>query len=201
MRWRVRRCMLSRRAVSETLWGAEFVDALDVLPAHAVGAHRIVGRRRGGLAHGGGEQGADHVVGVRGLGEVVDGAGLHRSHGGRDVAVASEHHHADVRPGLAQGLDDRKARAVLEAHVEDGEGGGGLGDRGLGRLDTIGLADLEPARLQSPAEADPKRGVVVQQKKVAIGQRRDGVHVTHSAPPLGRAPLENHSRRSPRQFK
>jgi len=49
---------------------AQFIDALDMLPPHAVGAHRIF-RRRGRLVLAG-EQGAGDVVGVGGLGQIVD---------------------------------------------------------------------------------------------------------------------------------
>ena len=67
---------------------AEFVDALDVLPAHPIGRHRIF--RRLGLAALEREQRRDHVVGVHRLGEIVDRAEFHRIHGGGDVAVAGE---------------------------------------------------------------------------------------------------------------
>src|SRR6266851_1639539 len=51
-------------------------DALDMLPAHAVGRHRVGGRRRQRIVAG--EQGMLDGVGVGRLGQVVDGAGLHR---------------------------------------------------------------------------------------------------------------------------
>src|SRR5262249_14324166 len=65
---------------------AELVDALDVLPAHAVIRHRILGEL-GDLARPGLQRRA-YFVGVGGLGQVIDGAELHRVYGGRDVAVA-----------------------------------------------------------------------------------------------------------------
>src|SRR3954454_7189011 len=58
-------------------------DALDVLPAHAVGRHRVAGRRRQ-LAAMRGQRLLDGV-GVGRLGEVVDGAFLHCGDGGGNV--------------------------------------------------------------------------------------------------------------------
>ena len=73
---------------------AELVDALDVLPAHAIGRHRIF--RWLDLAAVEGEQRRDHVVGVHRLREIIDRAELHRVHRGRDIAVAGENDGAGV---------------------------------------------------------------------------------------------------------
>ena len=53
---------------------AELVDALDVLPAHPIGRHRIF--RRIGSAALEREQRRDYVVGVHRLGEIVDRAAV-----------------------------------------------------------------------------------------------------------------------------
>src|SRR3569833_2154643 len=53
----------------------QLIDALDVLPADAIGRHRILGRGRLALASR--EQRVDHIVGVGGFAEIVDGAELH----------------------------------------------------------------------------------------------------------------------------
>src|SRR5918993_3543763 len=71
-------------------------DALDVLPAHAVGRHRVARRRRQ-LAAVRGQRLLDGV-GVGRLGEIVYGAFLHRGDGGGDVAVAGQHDDADIGP-------------------------------------------------------------------------------------------------------
>src|SRR5215831_2097134 len=54
---------------------AQLVDALDVFPAHTIGRHWMLGRRR--LAPVDGEQRIDDVVGIGGLGEIVHHTELH----------------------------------------------------------------------------------------------------------------------------
>jgi hypothetical protein len=73
---------------------AQLVDALDVLPAHPIGRHRVL--RRIGLAAVGREQRIDDVVGVGRLCKVVDRAELHGVDHGRDIAVAGQHDPAGV---------------------------------------------------------------------------------------------------------
>src|SRR5262249_2131543 len=53
---------------------AEFVDALNVLPTDTIGGHRIVRRLGRGVWRR--EQRFDDVLGIGGLGEIVDGTGL-----------------------------------------------------------------------------------------------------------------------------
>src|SRR5260370_10882921 len=55
-------------------------DALDMLPAHAVGRHRIAGRRRQ-LATVRGQRLLDGI-GIGRLGQIVDGGLFHRGYGG-----------------------------------------------------------------------------------------------------------------------
>src|SRR5262249_33128983 len=57
---------------------AQLVDALDVLPAHAIGRHWIL--RRLDLAAVEREQRGYDIVGVDRLGEIIDRAELHRVH-------------------------------------------------------------------------------------------------------------------------
>ncbi len=101
---------------------AELEHPLDVLPSDPVGGHRIVRRRRR-LARLG-QQGADHIVGVGGFGQVVACPGLNRRHGGGDVAVAGQHDHPGVGANLVDRLDDPEAVAVFQPHVQHREGRG-----------------------------------------------------------------------------
>src|ERR1700760_3680809 len=49
---------------------AHFIDALDVFPAHAVRRHRVL--RRLGFFRAGRQQCSDDVIGIGGLGEIID---------------------------------------------------------------------------------------------------------------------------------
>ena len=60
-------------------------DVLNVLPADATYGHGMPRRLR--LAALRREQGADNLISVREFGEIVSRAELHRTDGGRDVAV------------------------------------------------------------------------------------------------------------------
>src|SRR5829696_2243098 len=154
-------------------------DALDVLPAHAVGRHRVAGRRRQ-LAAVRGQRLLDGV-GVGRLGEIVNGAFLHGGDGGSDVAVAGQHDDADVGPRLAQRTDQLQPVAVAQPQVEHGEGGRPrglrqrLGDRADG-------GDDEAAQLECPRDAVAERGIVIgdQQRTILVG-RRAGYGGRHGA--------------------
>ena len=132
--------------------------ALDVFPAHAVGGHRVAGRRRQ-LATVRGQRLLDGV-GVRRLGEIVDGPFLHRGDGGGDVAVAGEHDDADVGPRLAQRTHQFESIAVAQPEVENGEGGR-AGRLGQGFGDRADRGHDEAAQLQRPRNAIAERSVVV----------------------------------------
>src|SRR5437763_2738701 len=75
---------------------AHFIDALDVLPADAIGRHRMV--RPLGFIGAGRQQCCDDVVGVGGLRQIIHRAHFHRGDGGSDVAVAGQHDGARVGP-------------------------------------------------------------------------------------------------------
>ncbi len=152
---------------------AELVDALDVFPADAVGRHGVIRRRgRGALARG--QQGPGHVVGVRGLGQIVHRPGLHRRHRGGDVAVAGQHDHPGVRPVGLDRLHHLKPVAVLQPHVQHREGRR-LGLHGLHRLlDRAHQGGVEPAGLQGPAEPVPERRIVIEQEQGPVRQGGDG---------------------------
>src|SRR5665213_1092909 len=147
---------------------AQLEDALDVLPAHAVGGHRVFGRLRR-LAFRG-EQRALDRVGVGGLGQVVDRPGFHRRDRGRDIAIAGQHDDARAGPGLAQGADDLEPAAVAQPQIDDREGGRGGGRRGDPAGAAVGGLDDKAAPLHRPREplhqrlarAMERRGFVVQ---------------------------------------
>ena len=63
------------------------------------------------------------VVGVGGLGEIVDGAELHRGDRGGDIAVAGQHHGARLGAHILQRGDHVDAVAVVEPHIHHGESG------------------------------------------------------------------------------
>jgi len=67
---------------------AQLEDALDMLPADPVSRHRIF--RRGRLVAWR-QKRLDHIIGIGRLGQIVDRAGLHRGHGGGDIAIAGQH--------------------------------------------------------------------------------------------------------------
>src|SRR5882724_5140406 len=158
---------------------ALFEDALDVLPAHAVGRHRIAGRRRQ-LAAVRGQRLLDGV-GIGRLGEIVDRAFLNGGDGGGDVAVAGQHDDADVGPRLAQRTHEFQSVAVAQPEVEHGEGrwarrlGQRLGDRADGRYD-------EAAQLQRARDPVAERGIIVGDQQGAILRgRRAGDGGRHGA--------------------
>src|SRR5476651_632353 len=137
--------------------------ALDMLPAHAVGRHRIAGRRRQ-LAAMRVQRLLDRI-GVGRLGEIVDGAFLHGGHRGRDVAVAGQHDDADVGPRLAERLHQLEAVAVAQPQVEHGEGGR---PRGLGQR----LGHRADRRYDKAAQFERARDTVAERRVVVDDQQR-----------------------------
>ena len=150
IRCSVRRCMLRRRAVSDTF------------RLHCSNTRWMCSQRTRsadiGLSRGGGrpwplrKQRIDHVVGIDRLGEVVDRARLDRRDRGRDVAVAGHDHDPHLRPQLAQDAHQIEAAAFGQAHVEHRE----LGPVRLGvvaRLgDAFGRQHVEAAPLERAAQ-------------------------------------------------
>src|SRR5476649_1693838 len=144
--------------------------ALDMLPAYAVGRHRIAGRRRQ-LAAVRVQRLLDRV-GVGGLGEIVDGAFLNGGNRGRDVAIAGQNDDADVGPRLTQRLHQLQPVAITETKIEHREGGRPrglrqrLGHRSHGR-------DDEAAQFERARDSVAERGIVVgdQQRPFLAGSR------------------------------
>ncbi len=67
------------------------------------------------------EQRGHHIVGVGGLGEIIDGAELHGIHRRRDVAVAGEHHAVRLGAAALERRDHVEPVAVAEPHVDHRE--------------------------------------------------------------------------------
>ena len=159
---------------------AQFVDALDVLPAHAIGRHRVF-RRLGVLAVKR-EQGGHHVVGVDRLGEVVDRAHLHRVHRGGDVAVAGQDDGAGVGAAALERGDHVEAVAVAKTHVDHriGRRGGLQMDQPVG--DRLGGHHSEAAALHRARQPLQKRLVVLDDQKSAVarGRRRPAIGDGHA---------------------
>ena len=102
------------------------------------------------------------------LGQIIDGSQLHRRHGGGDVAVAREHDGACVGADLGELGDDIEAVAVLQPHVDDGEGRRLLPDQVHTFGHRVCHAHLEAARLHGPRQPQHERPVVVDQDQGAI---------------------------------
>ncbi|EEF25473.1 conserved hypothetical protein, partial [Ricinus communis] len=101
-------------------------------PAVARGLERAVGVEPPGIGIERGGHGVEHVLVAKGLGEEVDGAGLHGAHGHRDVAMAGHEDDRHVRPAcLAQGLLECEAALAAQAHVEHQARGPGRARRRL----------------------------------------------------------------------
>ena len=176
---------------------AQFVDALDVLPAHAVRRHRIL--RRLDLPVVERQQRRNDVVGIDRLGEVIDGAEFDRIHRGRDVAVAGEDDGARFRPALLHGRYDIEPVAVAEPHVDDGEGGRGL----LDLQQTVGdrLRRWLRRNLGPPSRARGAAGTICRLRRSAANARSRadaaGARVMAPVIALVMAILLHHNERPP----
>ncbi len=95
----------------------EFIDPLDVLPAHAVRTHRVRGRRRHFIVWC--QQGGGHIIGVSGFGEIVGRTDLYSGHRRGNGAVSRQDHDAAVRPALTNAFDHVEAVAIFEPQIHD----------------------------------------------------------------------------------
>jgi hypothetical protein len=137
-------------------------DALDVFPADPVDAERGIGHRRQGRAAP--EQGIDHRVRVRRLGQVVDGPGPQRHHHGREAVEPRDHHDPRRPVEPAQLLDQGKAAAVAQAHLDHGEGEGPLRRGRQRRPAAGGRGYLESAGSERITERGPAADFLVHQQ-------------------------------------
>ena len=62
--------------------------------------------------------GIKHVLIAKGLGQEVDGTGLHAAHGHWDIAVAGDEHHGDADFQLGEALLEIESAGARQAHVE-----------------------------------------------------------------------------------
>ena len=129
---------------------AQFIDALNVLPPHAVCRHRIF--RRLDLLVVERKQRRDHVVGIDRLGEIVDGAELNGVHGGRDVTVAGEDDGAGLGTALFHGGNNIQPVAVAKPHVDHRESRGRLVHLQQAFGDQLGRRDDEAPRFHRARE-------------------------------------------------
>ena len=97
---------------------AQFIDALDMLPANAIGRHRVFWRF--GSSAFAREKRLFDVIGVGGLGEIIKRAGFDRRHCGRDIAIAGQHHDAAVFPNVVNGVDDLQTVAIFKPQIDNG---------------------------------------------------------------------------------
>ena len=78
----------------------QLINALDMLPAHAIRGHRIFRQYR--LFLGGRKQGRCNLICVGGFLQIVESAKLHCSHSGGNVAVTGEDYSARIGATLLQ---------------------------------------------------------------------------------------------------
>src|SRR6185437_1203265 len=100
---------------------AQLINTLDVLPAHAIGRHRIFWRIDSFVVEG--EQGRGHIVSIDRLGQIIDRPEFDRGDRSRDVAVAGEDDGARFRPALFHRRNNIEAVAVGQPHVDNRKGG------------------------------------------------------------------------------
>ena len=116
------------------------------------------------------------LVGIGGLGEIIDGAELHRGHGRRDIGIARQDDAARVGALGLEMRHDIEAVAVDEAQIDHRVSG----RRGLDPRDPFGDAfcrgDGESAHLHGAREAIEEGLVVIddQQCLLGLGRRRLG---------------------------
>ena len=118
------------------------------------------------------------VVGIGGLGEIVDRAELHGGDGGGDIAVAGQHHGARFRAYLLERGDDVDAVAVFEPHVHHGESRGTALERRKPVLDRGRGLDFEAARLHG-ARKPGEEGAVVVDDQERIVREQGGARLRH----------------------
>jgi hypothetical protein len=118
------------------------------------------------------QQRGDHVVGVGGLGEIVDRAELHGVHRGGDVAVAGEDDGARVGPALLERRDDVEAVAVAEPHVDHREGRRAASRPAAGRRRRTRRSS--PRSRGFPWRAPAAAGTACRPRRSAASARRGG---------------------------
>ena len=162
---------------------AQLVNALDVLPPHAVGRHWSFGRRRFGPATGK-ERGLDGVR-IGRLGQVVHGTGLHGRDRGCDVPITREHDDTHIIAQVSQDGHDVKPVAVIEAHVEDGIGRRMIRRQSDRLRDGGRRADRKTPLLHRPPKAVQERQIVIDKEKRTVQRRAAQLALRLVVPSLG----------------
>ena len=163
---------------------AQFIDALYVLPAHPVGRHRVF-RQLGLVVALRAQRGAD-VVGIGRLGEIVDGAHLHRGDGGGDVAIAGQDDAARLGPATLQRRDDLEAIAIGKTHVDHREGRRAALDARQPVRHRFGRGHGEATRFHGTRETLQERAIVIDdQQRAILGIGGDIEHFGPSRAPRG----------------
>ncbi len=149
---------------------------LDMLPAHAVGGHRMFGRL-GQRALARVQRRVDRV-GVGGFGEIVDRPRLDRRDRGRDVPVAGQDDDPRVRRGFADARHEIEPRTVAELEIHDRAiGREAAGQNGSCRYRRLRHRHRIAAPLHRARQAHAERFVVFDDQqfartRVGCGRRR-----------------------------
>src|SRR6516162_9825234 len=146
---------------------AHLIDALDMLPAHAVGRHRVL--RRLGFHGAGRKQGGDDVVGIGGLCQIVDGPHLDRRHCGCDVAVAGQDDGARLGAFFLQRRHHVEPVAVAKPQIDHRESRRALADLRQPLGDAVTGGHGKAARLHRARKPFEERLVIFHDQKRAVG--------------------------------
>ena len=111
----------------------------------------------------------DDLVGVDGLGEIVERAELDRDDGGGDRAIAGQDDRARVGPPFLQGPHHVEAAAVAELEIDDGEAGRASPEGRQASATLVGDTGCEAARRHGAAEPFGERLVVIDDQQ-RVGQ-------------------------------
>src|SRR5579863_3529450 len=149
---------------------AGLVDALNMLPADAIGGHRMLGALRTIAA--GRHQRGENLVGVDRLGEIVESAELDRRDGGCDRAVARQYDGARVRPRRLEFAHDVEAAAVAKAKVDDRKGRRVIGDRRETFADAARKNRRKPPALHRSRQPRGERLIVIDDQQGFIRRGR-----------------------------
>ena len=141
---------------------ALFIDALDMLPADAVCAHRVLWRCRHALA--GVPQRRGDAVRVGRFRQVIQRPCLHSGNRRGDIAKAGQHDNLAFGTFGAELGYEAEAASVLELHVEDGIGRCRLANAIYAFGDGTCVRHLEAARFHCAPEPGTQRRVIVQYK-------------------------------------
>ena len=108
-------------------------------------------------------------VGIGGLGEIIECTSFNRGHGACDIAVARQNDAARIGAAALQLADDFEAVAILQAHVDHGEGGWGGGNGAEPLADAFRRLHFVTTRLHGASKAGQEDFIVIYKKQATIG--------------------------------